>query len=120
MRRTEVLGMEMTRVRVGGVTVVRVKTAALDSARSRELEHGLAELAGPDARIVVDLGDVESIDGAGCAALLSCHRRVIQHGGRLKVCGASGPTRLPLQLARIHRRMEVFNTEEEALRAFRL
>jgi anti-anti-sigma factor len=111
--------MEMTRVRVGDVTVVRVKASALDSARSKQLEHGLAELAGPGAKIVVDLGDVGSIDGPGCGALLSGHRRVVQHGGRLKVCGASGPARLPLQLARIHRRMEVFNTEEEALRAFR-
>ena len=110
--------VETIREAAGGeVTVVRVAARSLGARNAGELGRDLDALAGPGARVVIDLRDVAAIDGAGCGAILTGHRRLTGEGGRLHVCGLSRSLRLPLQLVRMHRRLEVYNTELEAIEA---
>lgn len=103
----------------GSVTVVRAASGTLGPRNSAELGRKLASLTGPGAQVVIDLSGVDDIDEAGCGMILASQRRLSGEGGRLHVCGLSRPVRLRFQVARMHRRLEVFNTEREAIKAFR-
>ena len=112
-------GAGTVRETVGQVTVVRAAPGTLGPRNSEELGRALAALAGPGVRVVLDLGRVDDIDEAGCGVILACHRRLSGEGGRLNVCGLSRPVRLHFQVARMHQRLEVFNTEREAIESLR-
>lgn len=72
--------------RLAGVPLVSVH-GALDAFTAPELRERLAALPDDDGApdVVVDLSHTTSIDGTGCAVLLSAHRRARARGGRLVV-----------------------------------
>jgi hypothetical protein len=81
------------------ITVVRASPGTLGRRSSEDLGRELADLS--------------------CGAILAYQRRLSGQGGRLHVCGLSRSVRLLFLLLCIHRRLEVFNTEYEAVEAFR-
>lgn len=73
------------------------------------------------SRVLLDLGDVTYLDSSGCAAILNCWRRVgADRPGRgcLMLCGLSPEVRSIVELVRIHRILDIYETRSEALRAF--
>jgi anti-anti-sigma regulatory factor len=104
---------------LGEITVVRAGPGTLGRRSSEELGRELDALSGPGTLVVIDLSRVDGIDEAGCGAILTYQRRLSGQGGRLHVCGLSRSVRLLFLLLCIHRRLEVFNTEYEAIEAFR-
>ena len=60
--------METTRKQVGDVIVVGVAAGRLGPTNAKDLDRQLTDLLGPDMKVVIDLGRVESIDGSGCGA----------------------------------------------------
>jgi anti-anti-sigma factor len=49
--------------------------------------------------ITIDLTDVEYLSSAGLLALQAVDARLHQHGGRVRLAGASAPARLALELS---------------------
>jgi anti-anti-sigma factor len=74
-----------------GVTIVRL-TGRIDSGTASELAHALGRLLlGTRPRVVLDLGAVEHLSGAGLRVLVSASRGVAQRDprGMLVLCGLS-------------------------------
>ena len=69
-------------------------------------------------KVIFDLSQLLFVDSSGLGAFLSALRTLNTQGGDLKLCGMTKQVRVLFELVRMHRIFEIFNTQEEALRAF--
>jgi anti-sigma B factor antagonist len=70
-------------------------------------------------RIVLDCSQLQQIDSAGIEALLECMEEVMKRDGDLKLATLSPSCAAILELMRVDRLFEVFETADEAARSFR-
>lgn len=57
--------------------------------------------------IIVDLKDVDYIDGSGLGAFVAINKRVLQHGGRLNIKGLHGLVKDLFVLTRVGKVFEI-------------
>lgn len=69
-------------------------------------------------RIVLDCSQVRSIDSAGVEALLQCVEEALKRDGDLKLAALSPECEVILELMRVARVFEIFQTSEEGVRSF--
>jgi anti-sigma B factor antagonist len=67
---------------------------------------------------VLDCSKVQEIDSAGVEMLLECLEMAMKHDGDLKLAAVSPASAIILELMRVDRLFEVFDTAEEASRSF--
>src|SRR5262249_997202 len=91
-----------------------VSGLGLESLRPR-IEQLVAERK---VNIVLNTKEVSVIDSAGVGDLVGCFSMLKKNGGSLKVASPAKLVREVLQIARIPTLIEVFDTEEAALKAF--
>jgi anti-sigma B factor antagonist len=75
-------------------------------------------LDSPRPCIVLDCSKVQEIDSAGVEMLLQCLEMAMKHDGDLKLAAVSPASAIILELMRVDRLFEVFDTAEEASRSF--
>lgn len=78
----------------------------------------LLELDRP--RIVLDCSQVRHMDSAGIEMLLRCLEEAMKRDGDLKLAAVSPASAVLLELMRVDRLFEVFETAEEASRSFQV
>jgi anti-sigma B factor antagonist len=110
--------MELTVDRIGNVTVVQVPVENLDASNTKEFKRQVSPLLEAKGKLVFDMAKVKFVDSSGLGALLSCLRQVNAEGGDLKICGLTKQVRVIFELVRMHRIFEIFNTREEAAKAY--
>jgi anti-anti-sigma factor len=100
-----------------GVTVIDLgKRLTLQNAD--ELLKATDTLLGRIApHIVVNAGDLTTIDSSGIGALVTINNRVQQTGGRFAIVGLRSELRRMLTLMNLHQVLEIFETEELATKA---
>ena len=69
-------------------------------------------------RIVLDCSQVQNMDSAGIEILLHCMGEVMKRNGDMKLAAVSPAAATILELMRVDRVFEVFDTPQEALRSF--
>ena len=69
-------------------------------------------------RIVLECSEVRSIDSAGVEMLLRCLEEALKRDGDLKLAALSAEAEVILELMRIARVFETFQTSDEAVRSF--
>lgn len=104
--------------RVGDVTVAAVGSEFLDASNSKEFKQEMASVVEGTRKLVLDFGRVSFVDSSGCGAILTCLRQLTAAGGDMKLCGVSKPVRALFQLVRMHRILDIYNTQNEAVAAF--
>ena len=114
----EALALEQTIAAKEPVIVVRLTAEQIDAGNASEVKHYLHNVVGGSKRVVLDMSSAEYIDSAGLNLLLHLWREVKDSGGDIKLCGLQSRVRMLIQLVRMHRIFEVFNTTDEAMRAF--
>ncbi len=105
----------------GPFTVVTPDITHLDAGLSKDLHRDLIDRLPAGGLVILDLSAVRFIDSSGCGAILTCARRVNSTGqgpGDLKICGATKQVRLVFEMVRIHKVLDIYNTRDEAIRAF--
>ncbi len=112
--------MEMTSEKVGDVTVLTPLGEYVDASNGRAFGRQVTGAVAPGSRLVLDMGRLAFIDSAGCGALITILRHVRSGGGDLKLCAVTKSVRMILELVRFHGLVDIFNTRDEALRAFQL
>jgi anti-sigma B factor antagonist len=110
--------VKLTVDRIGNVTVIQLPVENLDASNAGELKGQVSPLLETETRLVFDLAKVKFIDSSGLGVLFSCLRQVNAKGGDLKICGLAEQVRVIFELVRLHRIFEIFNTREEAAKAF--
>lgn len=111
--------MEFSVEKADGVAIVIVPAEELDAANTAEFKQDLAPVLDANAKVVLDLARVRFIDSSGLGAFLSCLRKLNEKRGDLKLCGLTSQVREAFGLVRMHRILDIYNTCEEAVRAFR-
>jgi len=69
-------------------------------------------------RIVLECSQVRSMDSAGVEMLLRCLEEVLKRDGDLKLAALSAEAEVILEIMRVARVFETFQTSEEAARSF--
>jgi anti-sigma B factor antagonist len=110
--------MEMTVEKFGDVSVMMLFGASLDASNTKEFKRDVASILDSDHKLIFDLSKLEFVDSSGLGAILSCLRQLNSTGGDLKLCSMGKPVRALFELVRMHRIFEIFNTREEAIKAF--
>jgi anti-anti-sigma factor len=68
--------------------------------------------------IVLDCSNVRRIDSAGVEMMLHCLEEAMKRDGDLKLAAVSPESAVILELMRVDRLFEVFETSQEAVRSF--
>lgn len=101
-----------------GVTVVELPVKELDAGNVSSLKADMAGILEQTSRVVMDLHRTQFVDSSGLGAILSFLRQVTARDGDLKLCGMTKQVRTAFELVRMHRIFDIFETREEAVRAF--
>jgi anti-sigma B factor antagonist len=112
--------LQLTIDKVENVTVVTIPGATLDASNTKEFKADVAPLLSSGSKLIFDLHNLKFVDSSGLGAMLSSLRSINGLGGDLKLCAMNKPVRALIELVRMHRVFEIFNTREEALRSFGL
>ena len=110
--------MEITTEKKEGVTYVALQAETLDASNTNEFKKMAGAAVEPNAKVVLDLGKVQFIDSSGCGAILALLRQLSTVGGDLKLCAVTKPVRSLFELVRMHRILDIYNTREEAAKAY--
>ncbi len=111
--------MELMCEHLGDVTVVTLAGAQLDASSVGEFKRNITPVLDEHAQVIFDLSQLGFVDSSGLGALLGCLRQIQARGGDLKLCSMSKSVRALFELVRMHRIFHIFDTQEEAVRAFR-
>lgn len=68
--------------------------------------------------IVVDMGQVEFVDSAGLAALVSALKLARTQSGDVRLAALQDPVRLIFEITRLHRTFDIYEDRAEAVEAF--
>jgi anti-sigma B factor antagonist len=117
-RTSKETGMDITSEKVGDVTVATIHGDNLDASNVDDFKRDVMPLVQPRGKLLLDLQHVEFVDSAGCSVILSCLRQVNAAGGELKVCAVTKPVRALFDLVRFPRILDIYNTRDEAVKAF--
>ena len=112
--------MEAIIDKMGEVTILGLPGEHLDASNAKSFKRDIAPVLEENALVVFDLSSLRFVDSSGLGAILSCLRRLNDKGGDLKLCGMSKQVRVLFELVRMHRIFDIFNTREEAVRAFQV
>ena len=102
---------------VGVVQVGQALTAATADqfrdqlARWQETERGLKNY-------LIDLKQVDFLDSAGLGTLIAVLKRAMEQGGDLKIANLQKKPRMVFEITRAYKVFKIYDTVEEALRAF--
>ena len=110
--------MQLSTTTVENVIVVQIPGTTLDAGNTKDFKAAITPLLTPGAHVVLDLTNLKFVDSSGLGAMLSALRQLNGAAGELKLCDMSKPVRALMELVRMHRVFEIFNTREEALRSF--
>jgi anti-sigma B factor antagonist len=110
--------MEMTTEQSDDITIITPLGEHLDASNAEGFKRDIAPLLEGNARVLLDMSHIDFMDSAGLGALLSCLRRINGAGGDLKLFEMSKAVRAVVQITRMHRIFDIFDTKEEALQAF--
>lgn len=110
--------MEVIVEKIGDVAVVTPQGTYLDVSNAKEFKRNAVPTLKTNSVVVFDLSHLRFVDSTGIGVILGCLRELNNADGDLKLCGVSKPVRALFELVRMHRILEIFNTKEDAVRAF--
>jgi anti-sigma B factor antagonist len=111
--------MKYDQIKVGDVTVIRIREKRIDSHRAPDMKTALLGwMIGDGKKFVVNFKDVEQMDSTGLGALLFGIRQADQHGKEISFCEVNSKVRFLIRIARLEEVVPVYETEKEAVDDF--
>ena len=111
--------MNLTTDNIGDITVVALTGEYLDASTVKEFKAGIEQITSEGSKkVIFDMSNLQFIDSSGLGAILSCLRKLNGSGGDLKICGMTKPVRALFELVRMHRIVEIYDSQDEALKTY--
>jgi stage II sporulation protein AA (anti-sigma F factor antagonist) len=104
----------------GDVAVLDCSGRLVYREEAQALCDRVAELLRAYRSVVVNLGGVNVIDGAGLGSLVSCVEKAHEMGRNVTWYGLQANIRKLVDLTRLYRVLDVFETESQAIDACRV
>ena len=101
-----------------GIAVITALPDVLDAGNTAQFKAELARILEGKKQVVIDMSTVHFMDSAGCGALITALRHVKDAGGILKLCGAGSQVRRVIELVRMYKIIDIFETKKQAIRSF--
>ena len=102
---------------IGVVRINSALTAAtVDNFREQltDWQHRQSDIQ----NFVMDLEAVDFMDSAGLGALIAALKRITEHGGDMKLACIQKKPRMVFEITRAHKVFEIYNSVEDAIRAY--
>jgi len=109
--------MELKVEQIENVTVVQVCAESLNSSNVKDFKSKILDFAKPEAKVVLDLRNLNFIDSSGIGALLSCLKDLSSSNGSLHLCNVTEPVKNLLELVRVDKFLRIFENCNEAVRS---
>src|SRR2546425_11223169 len=111
--------MQLSRLQIGDVDVVRVQEAKLTYPVLSSFFVEVRQIVEDGARkLVIDLEAVTYIDSAAIGCLMDIHRLLTDRNGAVKLSGLQPRVETMLSMTGVHKIVDVHGKESEALTAF--
>jgi len=110
--------MEIPVEQVADIAVLVIPGDRLEAKKAAEFKHQIKPILQKHHRVVFDMSQLLFVDSSGLGAILSCLRQLNDDGGDLKLCAMTKQVRAIYELVRMHRVFEIFQTKDDAIRAF--
>lgn len=102
--------------RAEGAAEIVTLTGTLDAAVAQEVRDALKKIVAEGrTRLVIDLGAVAFIDSSGLSALVTAFKAARGAGGDVALANLTPAVRSIVELTRLHRIMDVYDTETAAV-----
>lgn len=102
-----------------GVTVVGFEQPGeLTAAEAPRFQAAAQAAIGGETQAVLDLGLVGFLDSSGLSALVTLNRALSAQGGELRLAAPGREVVAVLELTRLHRLFEIYDTVDDAVRSF--
>ena len=111
--------LKMLTETIEDVLIVELEGERLDGGNVDEFKKNIKPFIEGTSKMVIDLKQIRFVDSSGLGSILSCLRQMNAKSGDLKICGISKSVRVLFELIRLHRIIDILNTREEAIKAFR-
>lgn len=98
--------------------VVFSEVDSLDASNSREAKEQLKEIVATYEQVVVDGSALNFVDSSGLGAFLSALRQASTLDREIKLAALKQPVRVVLELTRMHRIFEIYQTVEAAIASY--
>jgi anti-sigma B factor antagonist len=102
-----------------GVTIVSCHGRIVFGEEANELREALKSLLGTTRQIILNLAGVTYIDSGGLGTLVGVYSSARSGGADIKLTGLGQRLRDVLQITKLVTVFEVYDTEQQAIAAFR-
>lgn len=106
-------------MKIEGPIIVKQAPPRLNLEQAQAFLRELAPVLKTDQpRVVLDFSQVCQVDSAGVDMLLKCLQAVMKHDGDLKLAAVPPESAIVLELARVDRLFEIFESAADAVESF--
>lgn len=109
--------MELTTQEIGDVTVVLPAGPHLDAGNYRDFKDALLPIVRDNAKVILDLQNIQFMDSSGIGAILSSLRGSQECNNELRLCNTAKPVQVIFQLVRLEQIAAIDETREASLAA---
>lgn len=102
-----------------GVVSVSGGMTAITAGEFREKFNDWFATTSEAENVVVDLGQVETMDSSGLGAIIASLKRVTEGGGDMRICCLQKKPRLVFEITRAYKMFDIYDSIEEALASFK-
>jgi anti-sigma B factor antagonist len=111
--------MEISRRDSGDIVILDVN-GEIDLYNAPEIKDTINKLIEEKKyNVVINLDKVSYIDSSGIGALISSLSNLKKYQGGLKICNVSGSVRKVFELTKLTSFFEIYDSEQEAISAFK-
>jgi len=110
--------MAATLTQYGEVTVLNLKDDLVGQEVESFTHRASQAISSRQVQMVIDMSHCKGIDSAGLEALLDLQGKCETEFGTAKLCGLDDTCKRILEITRINRRFETFDTLEAAVKSF--
>ena len=110
--------MKFEMEKIGTVVMVLMPGESFEGAMVKDFNHRIAPVIEENTHVVFDLTNIRFLDSMGYSALLSCHRKLKEKGGKMGLCCAQKQVNTIFDLMGFPQLFDVFKTREDALKAY--
>lgn len=99
----------------GAVIFITLPGETFEAAMVESFNGSIAPIIEEKNFVVFDLSNIRFLDNMDCGALVACHKKLIEKGGKMGLCCAQKQVKAIFQLMGFSQLFDVFDTRKEAL-----
>jgi len=102
------------------VTVLKIEQNRATFETTKEFRQNLTKLIDQNKwrKLVIDMSNVEFADSSFLGSLITGLKKITSNQGDIRLFGLQAAVKTMVELTRLYRVFEIFNTKEEALNSF--